>query len=166
MQFLHFYSRNNQVVIPTVARTEDGFFLDVDPVIVIEISAPEVLREKLGGLLSAENPTIATPSAAPEGERGQSVVLEKIGLKRWDAFEKEATLYTVFTAGDKVHFFVAGRGPDRMWTSSRENELTFSAATPMDFIAGAIVDQIVRERERMKPSRTPLLLGPPADVAG
>jgi len=165
MTFLHFYVRAGELILPTVARTGDGFYVDCAPVIVLPICESGREREKLLAallnVLSADNPVIATPEPASGRGAARSVVLEKLELKRWQNFEQESFLYNVYRRADAVEFYVAGRGPDGMWTAAQENHHVFKADTPLASVVAALVDCIVGSPAVRPPAKRTLLLGPP-----
>ena len=42
MSMMRFYLYRQQIIIPTVAETEAGFYLDSEPVTICDVSAPEL----------------------------------------------------------------------------------------------------------------------------
>ncbi len=60
----HVYLRNGTAFIPTVAQTNAGFFLDVDPVGVVSATDTEALRHAVKQAIGRGNPKVATPTRA------------------------------------------------------------------------------------------------------
>jgi hypothetical protein len=158
MTFLHFYVRNRKVIIPTVAQTDEGFFIDVAPVEILPVSRTTQLRETLTSAMTSGNKEVQTPEAATPG----SVVLEAVGIKRWEAFEKQSALYTIFSTTGSTTVYVTGRGDDGMWTQDKSNERVFAADTPKSDIVDWILKDIAQRPEANEPeARLPMLLPSP-----
>ena len=58
------FVRRDVAYIPTSARTESGFYLDVEPVEIAEINDTETFKEAVKAALSRGNPKMATPKRA------------------------------------------------------------------------------------------------------
>jgi hypothetical protein len=158
MTFLHFYVRKRKVIIPTVAQTDEGFFIDVAPVEMLSANRTSQLRDTLTNALTSGNKQVQTPEAGDPG----SVVLEAVGIKRWEAFEKQSALYTIFSTTGSTTVYVTGRGEDGMWTQDKANETVFPAETPKSDIIEWIINDIARRPEANEPeSRLPMLLPSP-----
>ena len=83
--FHHIFVGRNLVIIPTVARTTTGLFLDVEPVAALPYSDPEAIRTVLITLLAQGNPEVPLPSR----DGYKPVVYPYAGVKSWPAFEKK-----------------------------------------------------------------------------
>lgn len=156
MSFFHFYVRNGKAVIPTVAITEEGFYLDIEPVSIVNVSDKELLKEKLLSAIASENPRVPTPERADEPG---SVVLERVSVKRWDVFERQSVLFTIHSSPDAITLYETGRGQDGMWTRNIDQDTKFEPETPLPVIVEAIVAAIANHPEHRKPTASvPMLL--------
>lgn len=158
MKFSRFYLRNRKVILPTVVQTEDGFFMDVEPVYVIgvwEEELPDILRQTL----EKENERVETPP--PSAEPG-SVVLEAVGIKRWEAFEKGTVLYIVHGDTEKTKVYVTGRGSDGMWEREQGKEQLFEPAN-IDDVVQWLMQDMAQQPEHTRPEPSLPMLLPPAN---
>src|SRR5687767_11708119 len=93
IQMWHIYVRRGKVYFPTVAQTDAGYFLDLEPVYVTDITNTEELTHSLTKAILAGNQIVPAPS---RGAYLQPVVSSAAGLKSWSAFEKGACCYSVY----------------------------------------------------------------------
>ena len=89
------YRVGESLVIPTTVRATAGYYLDLDPVLVIYLSAPD-LPSTLGLLLERPNPLV--PSPKPK-EFPAPVVLKPAGFRTWKAFANAAESWKVNKEG-------------------------------------------------------------------
>lgn len=164
MSLFHFYLRNRKVIIPTVALTEAGFYMDVGPVTVVDTAAVDKLKAVLMDALEGENPGIPTPEKAA---KPGSVVLDAVGIKRWEAFERQSILYTVHITTKSVWLYVTGRGANGMWVKASENERAFPLSTPVPDLVTALIDDMTKQPEmtRAEPALPMLLPARDTDVS-
>src|SRR5215469_14412172 len=101
----HLYLRRNTVYIPTVAKTEAGYHMGVDPVSTVSVSDFDALQAAIVKVINRGNPSVPTPTRATFP---QPVVLKHAGLKSWATFEKDAT-YCKITEKDSRYRIVQGR---------------------------------------------------------
>ena len=96
-QFHHIFVNRDRVVIPTVARTTNGHWLDVEPVVVLPLSDPEAIRAALTNLIAQGNPEIPSP------QRGEyhEPVSRCAGLRNWSAFAKKFDAIAFTRNGDE-----------------------------------------------------------------
>jgi hypothetical protein len=59
--YFHVYLRQGTVYVPTVARTEAGFYMNVEPVAVVSVSNTDGIRSAFRGLITRGNTVIPTP---------------------------------------------------------------------------------------------------------
>ncbi len=146
-------------IIPTVAMTEDGFYIDVEPVSVVSVSDLGSLKSKLLTALESENRRVPTPDRA---EEPGSVVLEKVSVRRWEVFERQSVLFTIHSSPEAIILYETGRGPSGMWTRKTDEDKRFAATTPLPEIVEAVVAAVENHPE-MRKSRVslPMLLAPP-----
>lgn len=87
MMLCHIYLRKGTVYVPTVAKTEAGFFVDVEPVAVIEGSDRARIADAIKKTIIKGNPTIETPTRLTFPK---PVVLSYANVKSWATFEKSS----------------------------------------------------------------------------
>jgi hypothetical protein len=88
----HLYLRKKTVYVPTVAQTEAGYFMDIDPVEVIPVTESEVIQRAIMAVINKGNPIVATPTRA---NFPTPVVLKYANVKTWSAFEKGTLSWTI-----------------------------------------------------------------------
>jgi hypothetical protein len=88
----HVYVVNGKAYVPTVAKTEAGFFLDVEPVGQANLLREPLLRE-LKAIHARGVPVIPSP---PAGAFPPPVVLKPMKLRSWSALMKQGTCFTLF----------------------------------------------------------------------
>jgi hypothetical protein len=71
------YIRKGKVFVPTLAETQAGYYLDIQPVEVVEASDRTHLIQTLHKRVTDENPVIPTPM----GTYPKPVVLAPAGVK-------------------------------------------------------------------------------------
>jgi hypothetical protein len=127
----HFYLRNGIAFIPTVAQTEAGFFLDVDPVAVVSATDTEALQRAIKEAVSRGNPKIPTPTRATFPK---PVVLKYAKLKTWSAFEKGCLNWTIVE--NCAYQLKRGRKrPDRGWEDDPSHIEVLPAGVGIDGVA-------------------------------
>lgn len=162
MSVTRFYIYRDMILIPTVARAEEGFYLDHAPVIVCDIAEKEKFRQILENALQADNVTVVTPQ--PADEPG-SVILEHLGLKKWLTFETEAVMYTIHANADKFECYSTGRAVNGTWKMMQSKHMTFLRGEGIDRVINSIILDMDEERKaavesKVKPGGLMLLPAP------
>lgn len=88
----HFYLRKGAAYVPTVAQTEAGFYMDIEPVEVVPLSNMEALQRAVKQAISRGNPRVSTPSRATFPK---PVVLSHAKVKSWSTFEESASCWQI-----------------------------------------------------------------------
>lgn len=112
------YFRDGKFLVPAVARTDAGYYLDQGPVAVVAGDDRHGLEMTLAEAIARGNPTVPAPSRA---NFPVPVVLEPAGVKSWPAFEKRSIGWTV--EGDAQTGFdvlVTGRSASGAWEDAPE----------------------------------------------
>jgi hypothetical protein len=86
------YLRNGVAYVPTVAQTQAGFFIDIEPVEAVPASDAEALEGAIKQTLKRGNPRIPTPTRAAFP---MPVVLKHAKVRSWSAFERNSTNWTI-----------------------------------------------------------------------
>ncbi len=98
------YLRNDVVYVPTVAQTEAGFYLGVEPVDVVPVANTEALQRAIWRAMNTGNPKIATPA------RGSFP-----NVKSWPIFEKNALFWSVAEKDGSYEICRGRKRADRGW---------------------------------------------------
>lgn len=167
MGLSRFYLYQGYVVVPTVAQSaEEGFYMDVEPIRLVDSNHKNELHELLVNALTSENPVVPTPDIH---EKGSSAVLERLGLKRWMHFEKLATMYTVHRSDTALSVYRTGHGPDELWTKDDSSDRTFPSDDAESAAIYIMADIAAIEALKPAPLGLPgpvsrgILLGPPRE---
>lgn len=165
MGLSRFYLYQGYVVVPTVAQSEEeGFYMDVEPIVLCDANQKDKLFELLYESISRENPVVPTPEVH---DKGSSALLERLGLKKWVHFEKLATMYTVHTSAQAVSVYRTGRGPDELWAKDDSGDKTFPTDDLNAVAMYVTADILAKEALKPAPKALPgpvdrgLMLGPP-----
>jgi hypothetical protein len=129
------YLKNGTAYVPTVAETEAGFYVDVDPVKVIPALDSEALQRAIKETIARGNPRIPTPRPAAFLK---SAVLKYANVNSWSEFEKDASCWKIVENGGKYRIVARARGAcsgivarDRdscSWETSSEEEVAARVA--------------------------------------
>lgn len=144
-----------------MVQTEQGVYLETEPVVLVDIGVNGAVVELLTELLSS------TPAAAQEedlyneeGDRfsAQSVLLAALSLKKWQDFERQSLLFTLHKTDSQVNLHITGRGADGLWSISKSECKTFDATLPDSKLAFIVASELVNA----KVVEPPRLLGGPS----
>jgi len=139
-----FYVYNEQVLLPTVAETEEGFYVDTKPVEMFPAVEVDEWKTHLYKRLTSRNEIIPTPQAS---DSGHSVLLDALHIEKWSVFEKRAIMYTVHAVGRYLRVFRTGKGPDGMWEAANTSERIFDSRAPWSFITDALAEDALSQPE-------------------
>jgi hypothetical protein len=161
LSFVRFYRYRDQLVIPTVVQAEEGFYMDVDPVTVCDISEAERVREQLSEALNRSNEVVPTPS--PTDEPG-SAILDKLGLKKWRKFEAEAVMFNVYLNEKSIEYYSTGAAVSGEWKMAAGTHINLPGDTDRTKVIDIIIKELANSQgpDRGK-SGGLMLLPPPAE---
>jgi len=97
-----FYVRKGLAYIPTMARTEAGYYPAIEPVEVVPVTDRIALEQALARTLYRGNPTIPAPTRE---NFPQPVALSHAGLKSWSRFVQDASGWSI--AHENGRFVIA-----------------------------------------------------------
>lgn len=137
----HIYLRKGTVFVPTVAKTEAGFFVDVDPVAVIESSDHASIVDAIKATVIKGNPIIETPTRAAFPK---PVILGYANVKSWATFEKSALCWIISKKENILQLRPQRKNPDRGWEDDPDKVQTFTGTSAVDEIAETAAKQINR----------------------
>lgn len=131
-----FYLRAGKVYVPTVAQTEAGYYLDIEPVVVVPISDAGLLKSAIVETMGRGNPVVPTPTrdAFPK-----PVVLSYAKVKSWSGFEKEALNWSVVCKAGEYQIKPGRKRPDRGWEEDTDRIETLPPGSTPEDVAGKMV---------------------------
>ena len=103
------YWIKDALLVPTLTRTDAGFYLATEPVEVLRRPTEEALAAALGRVERRGNPAVPTPArdAFPE-----PVVLAHARVRSWAEFERKARAWTLEMSAAEVAVIPLHRATD------------------------------------------------------
>jgi hypothetical protein len=147
----HIYLRNRTAFIPTVAQTDAGFFLDVDPVDVVSASDTEALQHAVKQAIGRGNPKVPTPTRAAFPK---PVVLKYAKVKSWPAFERDCLYWTTVEKDGVYHVIQGRKRPDRRWEDDPKRTEALPPGTGLDEVAQRVASSVQAALEAHEESRS------------
>lgn len=136
---IHLYKVHDQFLVPVVAETTAGYFLDVDPVERVPASDRDALVGVLDRELTRGNPVVPSPS---RDNFPAPVVLKPAAVRSWKALERIATIVSISSDRAKaceVSIFRPRAG--RRSGADEETHVLPGSASASE-IAGLVLEQI------------------------
>ena len=164
MAMTRFYGYKDKVVFPTVAQAQEGFYLDCEPVTICDTADSERLRELVSAALKSENEVVPTPERSEEHAPG-SPVLEALKLKRWQRFEAEAAMYSVYSNADKLEYYCSGNAVGGHWRNDQMRHISLDLSEGLEPIIKLILADVqtdMKARDAASQTLPTLLLPPPS----
>jgi hypothetical protein len=87
----HLYIRNGTAYVPTAAKTQAGYYLDIEPVEVVPISDDEGFARAIRRSIDRGHPVVSTPTRATGFPK--PVILASAKVRTPAAFEKDASYW-------------------------------------------------------------------------
>jgi hypothetical protein len=156
MAVVHFYLYREQIILPAVVQTEDGFYMDARPVKILAIKDNDNIKRALARAFESQNHVVPTPAKSDDGG---SVLLEALNLRKWSSFERFAVMYTIFPGGRYTTLYATGRGSDGMWSQDATRLRQFDPAVPVGILTETIVQELAKQPEA-RPERYGLAVIP------
>ncbi len=130
---------------------EDGAFVETEPLEQVSAHQVSMLVEVLKQTfaVSPERADFSQSEDDSEFEGQESntpIVLQKLGLKKWQDFEKKALMYTVHLVDGKMSVYITGRGADGMWSLDGSEQLEYSTENGIEKACEEIAGQISSRR--------------------
>jgi len=135
----HVYFRAGRFFVPVVARTDAGYYLDIEPVGVSAVDDAGALTALLQQVIDAGNPPVPAPL---RGQFPRPVILGPAGVKSWAAFERTSVCWTITSVGREHLVAATGRAPDGRWRDDPTHTATVAADAGVAGIASAILRQV------------------------
>jgi len=159
MNLIRCYLRKKEVIVPTIAKADAGFYLDAEPVHEFALADTEAITKELLQQMNSEEHEIPTPQASKPG----SVILEKLHLKTWQSFEKETVMYTLHRGNDGTYLYVTGRAADGLWAHNKDYAQQFPKTASSAEIVSAIVERLVWQSQTEWPEKPAAMIAPPSN---
>lgn len=132
----HLFLRKDTAYVPTVARTDAGFFLDMDPVEVVPAGDADALRHAVKQAIGRGNPRVPTPTRATFPAW---VVLKYAKVKSRSAFEKGCSLWTIVEKDGLYQIRSNRKRPDGGWEPDPAQVEVFPPRIGVDEVAQRVV---------------------------
>ncbi len=150
---IYLYAVGQKIIIPQLAETEEGFFVEIEPITIFDVRDVNKWKALMYTYLSEGNKLIPTPEQA--GSPG-SAILEHLGLKKWDDFERKSVLYTIHAGPRFIAVYATGRNEQGRWTTGTKERKFFPQA-PLEVVVDEVSSDIIKEPEAVE--KPMLLLG-------
>jgi hypothetical protein len=122
-----FYLRKGTAFVPTMARTEAGYWMGVEPVEVQKVETVEALEQLLLAVIARGNPVVPTPTR----QNFPRPVMERhCGLKSLSAFERTATCWSI--SGNEVAYRIYEWRRSERYRGAREEATDSEVRLPAD----------------------------------
>jgi hypothetical protein len=135
----HLYLRNGTVYLPTVAKTEAGFYMDVEPVRVVSATDSKALQGAIVEVMSKGNPTVPTPARA---SFPKPILLNYARVKSWSDFEKNALVWTIEETDGIYQIKPGRRRADRGWEDDPGRIESLPSGTVLGTVAQRAADLV------------------------
>jgi hypothetical protein len=133
------YLRQGVAYIPTVAQTDAGFFLDVDPVAVVSATDTEALQHAIKQAIGRGNPKVPAPTRAAFPK---PVLLGYAKVKSWSAFEKGCLSWTIVEKNGVYCVKPGLKRPDHGWEDDPKRIEALQPGTDIDEVAQRVTSSV------------------------
>jgi hypothetical protein len=133
------YYIKNRLLIPTLARTEDGFFIEIEPVEVLEKPTHEDLVSALQRVERRGNPYIPTP---PRDSFPPPIVRKLSGTRSQREFERAARHWVLESTAAGTLLIPTTRGSAGGFLHRRDEAQEFAGASALTLVAGRVLQEI------------------------
>jgi hypothetical protein len=129
-----FYLRRGTVYVPTMAQTEAGYWLGVEPVVVEKVADADALKGVLLRAMNRGNPIVPTPTRE---HFPPDVMRRHCGMKSFSAFERTAQRWSISQRGDSYVICPWSRSARYRgaWEEDHERKTIVPAAMTFEEIA-------------------------------
>lgn len=125
--YCSFYLRNGVAFVPTMGKTEAGYWLGVEPVDVLKVETVAALQTSLLAALRRGNPIVPTPTRR---KFPPDVMRRYCGMKSFSAFDRTARCWSI--ARDGNEYCVAEWRHSSRYPGAREEALETKLRLPGD----------------------------------
>jgi hypothetical protein len=128
--------KNSIVYVPTVAKTEAGFYIDCEPVAVVPIASTGVLRQAFHDVMGRGNVIIPTPKRA---SYPHPVLLKYAGAKTWSAFARGASQWSIKEKEGNYQIVGYRTHPDGYWVEDSSQKVDFEPGSTVDDVIDRMI---------------------------
>jgi hypothetical protein len=128
--FCHLYTRNGIAYVPTAAKTEAGYFLDIEPVEIVSVGDRSALAQAIKRTIARGHPRIPTPTRATGFPK--SIMLKYANIKSLRTFERTALSWHFSKADECFQIEQWQRGPEGGWVPDPAHTMRLPAGTSLD----------------------------------
>jgi|SRR5215469_6032760 len=132
----HCYLRRGSVFLPTVAKIDRGYYLDIEPVAVVALSNTDGLRGALRETIARGNPPV--PSLSREQKR-DPLLPKYAGVKTWATFARNASLWSIDEKDGNLQIIGYREAETGGWERDQANLESFPANTKID----EVIDRLI-----------------------
>jgi hypothetical protein len=123
--------KDDVVYLPTVAKTEAGFYMDREPVALVPVTNTDALRQALEDAARRGNPIVPTPkrNAFPP-----PVLPKYAGEKSWSKFMQGASEWTIAEHNGTYRIVPYRKDPTGgpSWVEDRDHKIDLPPGTRAD----------------------------------
>lgn len=132
---IHLYLRKGLVYLPVLARTEAGFYIETDPVVVETVDSPN-LRKAFVDTIAKGNPRVPVPDrdAWP-----QWVVLKHAKVRSMSAFERSALHWDIEQDEEGVKIIYMKPSAPRGWVRDPDQTIAYPPGTQLDDVIDRMI---------------------------
>ena len=138
----HMYLHKAMAYVPTIAQTQAGFYMDIEPVAVIPVTNVGALENAIRVAMGKGNPIVPTPARAAFPK---PVVLRYAKVKSWSAFERDALSWTILEKAGRYQIEPGRKRPDgKGWEPDPDRVETLPPGTTPDEVARRVAAILAR----------------------
>jgi hypothetical protein len=146
--YCSFYLRKGLAFVPTMAKTEAGYWIAIEPFDVGRVETPEALQSMLLAAIKRRNPVVRTP---PRDNFPRPIMEGYCGLKSLSAFERTASSWAI--SQHDGHFHICEWRRSERYRGAREKadqtEVVLPEDTPMETAAMRAAELAMQSRSRL-----------------
>ncbi len=142
------YIRKGKAYIPVLAKTDDGFYLNVSPVYTVDLDI-ENLANIIGEVLKAGNPRIPTPST-DEMRRLPQPVLQAAKVTSWKKLAQGGTAYDISERPEGYTLEFSKKDEKGRFVTDSYKTREFPLSTDLKEIVQAMFEDIHSHPELLK----------------
>jgi hypothetical protein len=143
------YVRRDKAYVPTLARTDVGVYLTVDPVYTVSLSVDE-LAQAIERVLSAGNPRIPHPTLDKIDHLPQPV-LKAAKVGSWTKLAQGGTSYSILMHPEGATLYFSKLDEKGRFVTDISKTRQFPPATDVRDIVQAILDDVHSRPELQNP---------------
>jgi hypothetical protein len=133
-----FYVRNGTAYLPLTARTQAGFYLQIEPVEVAAIEDSLQFASALRSVIARGNPVVPTP---PRNAFPKPVILRYAKVRSLKQFEN-GTAYWTLSKRDDGWTFGPWKRADRGWEEDQKLETQMGAEESLEAVLQSLIGAV------------------------